>query len=208
MHKKILTGESLWKRNIVGPHHCVLCKCAKETSDHLFIECEFLKEVWSFFLHGLNVCPPSQVLVVSMFTSLAPSVDCYPEICLLEALALQEWYHFQQYRLVSSNGGCPSKGPALRNFESFPRQRWHFPSNWRKDMAGCLFQKGQNQSKLSPNLKGKMTNLRFRGQLSTLVEIPGQVHNLLRWCFKGNPVNWGAGGVIFSPNGNKEDSFS
>ena len=45
MHKKVLTGENLMKRNIAGPHRCALCKEAMETSDHLFVDCKFANKV-------------------------------------------------------------------------------------------------------------------------------------------------------------------
>ena len=72
----------------------MLCKCAKETSDHLFIECEFAKEVWSLFLHGLNVIPSSQVSVVSMFTSWK---DNYPHNITSKSLWLQVWIVVPKY---------------------------------------------------------------------------------------------------------------
>jgi hypothetical protein len=42
-HGKILTGENLAKRGIKGPFHCTLCKKSEETSQHLFLECNFAK---------------------------------------------------------------------------------------------------------------------------------------------------------------------
>eukprot|EP00253_Pinus_taeda_P020773 PITA_20773 len=45
---KILTGENLCKRNIAGPHRCVFCKKALETSVHIFLEYESLWfKVWT-----------------------------------------------------------------------------------------------------------------------------------------------------------------
>lgn len=54
MHQKILTGEYLLKRGIIGPHRCVLCINDLETIEHLFMDCPFTQEVWKIFLHGLN----------------------------------------------------------------------------------------------------------------------------------------------------------
>eukprot|EP00253_Pinus_taeda_P005985 PITA_05985 len=68
-HNKILTGENLCKRNIAGPHRCVPCKNAQETTDHLFINCEYAKKAWNIFLTGTNVRPSAQCTIAKMFTS-------------------------------------------------------------------------------------------------------------------------------------------
>jgi len=43
-HNKILTGDNLCRRNIAGPHRCVFCKKALETSVHIFLECEYAQK--------------------------------------------------------------------------------------------------------------------------------------------------------------------
>jgi hypothetical protein len=45
VHNKLIMGDNLEKRNIVGPHRCVLCNNNSETAQHLFMECIFAKEV-------------------------------------------------------------------------------------------------------------------------------------------------------------------
>lgn len=45
-HKKILTAENLQKPGINGPSWCVLCPNAKESINHLFLDCTYTKEVW------------------------------------------------------------------------------------------------------------------------------------------------------------------
>eukprot|EP00253_Pinus_taeda_P008973 PITA_08973 len=45
-HNKLLTGDNLAKRNIAGPHRCVLCNNNLETAQHLFLECNFAKQLW------------------------------------------------------------------------------------------------------------------------------------------------------------------
>jgi hypothetical protein len=69
MHKNILTGENLLKRNIAGPHRCSLCREAMETSDHLFVDYHFTNKVWQLILHGLKVTAPNNISVVDLFTT-------------------------------------------------------------------------------------------------------------------------------------------
>lgn len=46
-HKKVLTVDNLKKRGIQGPSRFPLCnKQQEETLQHLFLECDFSKEVW------------------------------------------------------------------------------------------------------------------------------------------------------------------
>jgi hypothetical protein len=53
-HGRILTRENLEKRGVSGPYRCALCKEAKETSSHLFLECPFTKVVWNSLLQDMN----------------------------------------------------------------------------------------------------------------------------------------------------------
>jgi hypothetical protein len=85
MHKKILTGENLMKRNIAGPHRCALCKEAMETSDHLFVDCQFANKVWLLTLHGLKVAAPTNISIVDLFTTWK---DCYPSDSDIKQISL------------------------------------------------------------------------------------------------------------------------
>jgi hypothetical protein len=69
MHKKLLTGENLTKRGIIGPHRCPMCCNAPETTDHLFVDCHFAQEVWKISLQGLNVTTLNHISVVNLFSS-------------------------------------------------------------------------------------------------------------------------------------------
>jgi hypothetical protein len=50
VHNELLKGDNLDKRNIAGPHRCVLCNNNFETTQHLFMDCIFAKEVWGLIL--------------------------------------------------------------------------------------------------------------------------------------------------------------
>ena len=54
-HRKTLTYENLRKRGIVRPSHCILCKEAEESLEHLFTQCKFTQEVWSIVLRELKM---------------------------------------------------------------------------------------------------------------------------------------------------------
>ena len=69
MHMKLLTGENLTKRGIIGPHRCPMCCNAPETTDHLFVDCPFAQEVWKISLQGLNITTLNHISVVNLFSS-------------------------------------------------------------------------------------------------------------------------------------------
>ena len=46
LHGKILTGENLEKRGIVGPFRCPLYAEASETISHIFLKCSYAISVW------------------------------------------------------------------------------------------------------------------------------------------------------------------
>ena len=46
MHGRVLTGENLEKRGIVGPFCCPLCAVNAENISHLFLKCPFATSVW------------------------------------------------------------------------------------------------------------------------------------------------------------------
>jgi len=69
VHNKLLTSDNLEKRNIVGPHRCVLCSNNFEIAQHLFLDCIFAKEVWGFILQDFQISVPSQNSVSELFAS-------------------------------------------------------------------------------------------------------------------------------------------
>jgi len=65
------------KRKIEGPHRCALCRCNLETSQHLFLDCLFAKEVWGLLLQDFQIFIPQQIYVLDIFASWSPY---YPQI--------------------------------------------------------------------------------------------------------------------------------
>ena len=51
MHGRILTGENLEKRGLVGPFRCPLCAGAVETISHLFLQCPYAISIWNAVLN-------------------------------------------------------------------------------------------------------------------------------------------------------------
>ena len=68
-HNKILTGDNISKRKIAGPHRCALCRCNLETTQHLFLDCLFAKEVWDITRLDFQISFASQTSVVALFAS-------------------------------------------------------------------------------------------------------------------------------------------
>ena len=88
MHNKLLTGENLEKRNIAGPHRCELCRSNPETTQHLFLECNFAKEAWRLSLLDLQIPAFPQSTVAELFTSWN---NIYPHGIPTESLWRKIW---------------------------------------------------------------------------------------------------------------------
>ena len=55
MKNKILTAENLKKRGWEHPSSCVLCGKEDETVSHLFLSCQFSRQMWSSVRSKLNL---------------------------------------------------------------------------------------------------------------------------------------------------------
>jgi hypothetical protein len=55
LHKKILTANNLIKRNWPSDPFCKLCGIEPETPNHLCLNCDFAREVWSDLKRWLNL---------------------------------------------------------------------------------------------------------------------------------------------------------
>jgi hypothetical protein len=60
-HNKILTGDNLNKRGFSGPFRCALCNNSLENSEHLFLNCNFTRQVMNCMYKELapNVANPT-----------------------------------------------------------------------------------------------------------------------------------------------------
>eukprot|EP00253_Pinus_taeda_P005923 PITA_05923 len=93
-HNKILIGENMCRRNIVGPHQCALRKNALENLEHMFIDCEYAKKAWSIFLTRLNVRPTTQCSIADMFSTWKAS---YPHNIDSKSLWHKVWIAAPKY---------------------------------------------------------------------------------------------------------------
>ena len=66
IHRKVLTGENIAHKGIIGLHWCNLCRSASESVDHLFISCAFAQSVWALILHGLDAPATLQCTVLEL----------------------------------------------------------------------------------------------------------------------------------------------
>jgi hypothetical protein len=46
LEQRIITWENLVKRGFLGPRRCVLCGKSEELVYHLFVDCNFTKDIW------------------------------------------------------------------------------------------------------------------------------------------------------------------
>ena len=54
LEQRILTWENLVKIVFHGPCRCILCGICEETVNHLFVDCNFTKEILNSILKDLN----------------------------------------------------------------------------------------------------------------------------------------------------------
>ncbi|XP_057873622.1 uncharacterized protein LOC131079633 [Cryptomeria japonica] len=69
LKKRILTGERMRKLGFLGPFRCIMCKKVEESLDHLLLQCEEVKTVWSFLLGKLGWMAPLPNTVLDLFSS-------------------------------------------------------------------------------------------------------------------------------------------
>ncbi|CAH8258518.1 unnamed protein product [Arabidopsis lyrata] len=56
--KRLHTRDKLLRWGLLVPPHCLLCNSSDETLQHLFFDCSFSQQVWSFFSSKAHVSPP------------------------------------------------------------------------------------------------------------------------------------------------------
>ena len=70
--KVLLTKDNLAKRRWQGCTKCSFCG-SEETVEHLFIECPFVKIIWTVVYSTYNITPPSNI--TNMFGNWLNGVD-------------------------------------------------------------------------------------------------------------------------------------
>jgi hypothetical protein len=221
MHKKILTGENLMKRNIVSPKRCSLCKEAMETTNHLFVDCLFANKVWLLILHGLKVAAPTKISVVDLFTTWK---ERYPSLSL-KSLWARVWITIPKYvcwklwltrneQTLNNTAWTPNmvaakaKGLLLETFSSQNHKVDISLQQEEKNWLSTFVLTHWIHNIDKPHLKNKW-RLRdnhdifqswWRKQGITTVFFDG--------TSKGNPGTAGAGGLIYSIEGRIQETFS
>jgi len=221
-HNKLLTGDNLEKRNIAGPHRCVLCSSNYETAQHLFLECNFAKEVWGIILHEFQIILPSQISVTELYTTWS---RFYSQYIPSKSFWSKIWTAIPKYV-------CWQLWLA-RNQQIFREMR-HSPLQVAAKAKSFLLEAAQQQfCKDDPLLLPE--EKRWLGSLEPCPRkhlLPPQKANqewrirdeddkFQSWwrsqnlstiffdeASKGNPSTAGAGGVIYSPDGASKDCFS
>eukprot|EP00253_Pinus_taeda_P023772 PITA_23772 len=217
---KILTGENLCKRNIVGPHRCVFCKKSLETAVHIFLECEYAQKTWISFLAGLNVRPPVNCSIPEMFMSWKAR---YPHSIVAKSLWSKVWTAAPKYvcwklwlsrnEIIFNQTEISAEKVAekAKNLLLETLRQSSVRDNSLRDEE-CIWLGGfiptSSPSSISrPLLK---ENWQIRDNLEGFQKwwkSQGICTIFFDGASKGNPGRSGAGVIIYLPNGSKE-SFS
>ena len=73
LHNSIMTSNNLKRKGWEGPSCYSLCNHAEETAEHLFISCEFTKEVWRIMIGSTTERLPNSVMeIISNWNFLSP----------------------------------------------------------------------------------------------------------------------------------------
>jgi hypothetical protein len=220
MHKKILTGENLMKRNIVGPHRCTLCKEAMETSDHLFVDCHFANKVWLLILHGLKVTAPTNILVVDIFTTWK---DCYPSLSK-KTLWARVWISIPKYvclklwlarndQIFNNTTWTPNmvatkaKGLLLETLSSQNHKTDISLQQEEKNWLGTSVLTLRTHSTEKPHFETKWRLRDNHDTFQSWWQKQGIISVFFDGASKANPGTAGAGGIIYSNEGKILETF-
>eukprot|EP00253_Pinus_taeda_P024453 PITA_24453 len=216
-HNKILTGENLCKRNIAGPHRCVLCKKAQETSAHIFLECEFAQKTWTCFLAGLNVSSPANCSISEMFLTWNAR---YPHRIVAKSLWSKVWVAAPKYvcwkvwlsrnEIIFNQTETSAEKVAekaknllietLRQSSAKDNTLRDEERAWLGDFTPIMGPPSVSR----PPLK---ENWRIRDNVEGFQKwwkLQGKCTIFFDGASKGNPGRSGAGGIIYYSNGSKE----
>eukprot|EP00253_Pinus_taeda_P009325 PITA_09325 len=217
-HNKILTGDNLCRRNIAGPHRCVFCKKVLETSVHIFLECEYAQKAWTSFLAGLNVRPLVNCSITDMFLSWKAR---YPHSIADKSLWYKVWIAAPKYvcwklwlsrneivfnKKEISAGNVAEKAKKLL-IETL-RQSNVRDNSLRDEERAWLGDYTPSTSPSSITCPNHKENWQIRDNLESFEKwwkSQGKCTIFFDGASKGNPSRSGAGGVIYLPNGRKEE---
>eukprot|EP00253_Pinus_taeda_P035869 PITA_35869 len=191
----------------------------QETTDHLFINCEYAKKVWNIFLTGINVRPSTQCTTAEIFTSwkasyphnIAGKSPCYniwiaaPKyLCWKlwlagneiifnqnEIAAEKEAKHAKKLLLETLNYSSVKDDNSLRTKEKAWLDGFSFITR-----PSAITRPTHNERWQVREPKDRFQQW-WKSQGKCTIFFDG--------ASKGNPGTSGAGGVIYYPSGEKED---
>eukprot|EP00253_Pinus_taeda_P009219 PITA_09219 len=216
-HNKILTSENLCKRNIAGPHRCVLCKKAQETSAHIFLECEFTQKTWTSFLAGLNVSSPANCSITEMFLTWKAR---YPHRIAAKSLWSKVWVAAPKYvcwkvwlsrnEIIFNQTETSAEKVAekaknllietLRQSSAKDNTLRDEERAWLGDFTPIMCPPSVSRPPLKENWQIHDNAEGFQKWW----KLQGKCTIFFYGASKGNPSRSGAGGIIYFPNGSKE----
>ena len=210
------------KRGIAGPHRCGLCRNSEETAGHLFLDCKYVKEVWSLTLHEFQITVPSFNTVADLFDAWE---GCYPHKIPSKAFWRKIWIAIPKFicwktwlarNALIFNGkeqtplAVAAKAKSLlleaAQQQYYSADPWLLPEEerWLNSLSPSPRRLRSVPLPLNPIWRIRETEEHFqewwkKQKISTI---------FFDGASKGNPGAAGAGGVIYDPNGVKRDTFS
>jgi ribonuclease HI/exonuclease III len=221
VHNKLLTGDNLEKRNIAGPHRCVLCNNNSETAQHLFMDCSFAKEVWGLILKDLQISLHPQNSVAELFASWShiypqriPSKSFWSKIwtAIPKYVCWQIWLARNQQIFKEMRHSPMQVAAKAKSFllEAAQQQYFKEDTSLLPEERRWLGPLVPYQGKLPLSPQSATSDWRLRDDDDTF-QSWWRSQNLSTIFFdgasKGNPGVAGAGGVIYSPKGFTKDCF-
>jgi ribonuclease HI len=222
MHKKSLTGENLIKRGVAGPHRCPLCYSAIETMDHFFVDCPFSQEAWKITLNGLNATTPTQTIVTTLFSSWKAR---YPQVVHSKSICHRIWQAIPKFLCWKI---CLARNEQIFNNILYSPLMVAIKEKTLL-LETMTYHALKNEISLLPEEKnwlGAFITQEMKTIIARPLSTPG-------WCLretgaifqawwrkqgkamiffngacKGNPGKAGAGGVIYSSDGQRKDNFN
>ena len=221
LHNAILTTDNLRRKGWEMPSRCPLCTSAEETVDHLFLFCDFTKDVWNAVLWPYAVSLPGTFMeLISEWAALSP-------FCLNNKISLKIiWMWIPKFlcwkiwlernnRVFKETSRLPLQvavqakillsealncKPGISNKATLSAEE----ERWAKEFHLNPQSKDISNPPQRANWEIRIEEQEFIKWRSALGE----------WCLffdgasKGNPGQAGGGGIIFDPDGNLHLSFA